>query len=217
MTELLKGDMWQEVENTSSTSALRADAPAFVPAPPSTITTDSPEAELQQTTEVKEIGQNGASLVQHSLLEDKPEEAERDVQVPEIEVKLPEDTKIPARHAKVVRVKIVNPEQVKKILVNMLIPRRNTLLEEGIVVTNSLVQSDPEGCFKIIMENHSLNSVHLSRGQDVGVLELVTLIPMEGISSVQDLQLRADGTEESVLLCNVQPRVDTLIKEIPIN
>ena len=84
------------------------------------------------------------------------------------------------------------------------------------MVTNSLVQSDPEGCFKIIMENYSLNSVHLSWGQDVGVLELVTFIPVEGISSVQDLQLRADGTEESVLLCNVQPRVDTLIKEIPI-
>ena len=77
MTELLKGDMWQEVEDTSSTSALRVDTPTFVPASPSTITTESPEAKLQQTTEVKEIGQNGVSLVQHSLLEDKPEEAER--------------------------------------------------------------------------------------------------------------------------------------------
>ena len=177
MTELLKGDMWQEVEDTSSTSALQVDTPAFVPASPSTITTESPEAKLQQTTEVKEIGQNVVSLVQHSLLEDKQEEAERGAQGPEIEVKLLEDTKIPGQHAKVVRVKIVNPEQLKKISVNMLIPRRNTLLEEGIVVTNSLIHSDPEGCFKIIMENYSLNSVHLSRGQEVGVLKLVTLIP----------------------------------------
>ena len=114
-------------------------------------------------------------------------------------MKLLGDTKIPAQHAKVVRVKIVNPEQLKKISVNMLIPRRNTLLEEGIVVTNLLIHSDPEGCFKIIMENYSLNSVHLSRGQEVGVLELVTLIPLERISSGQDLQLGADGIEESVL------------------
>ena len=31
MTELLKGDIWQEVENTSRTSVLRVDAPVFVP------------------------------------------------------------------------------------------------------------------------------------------------------------------------------------------
>ena len=88
--------MWQKVEDTSSTSALRVDAPAFVSASPSTITIESPEAKLQQTTEGKEIGQNGVSLVQHSLLEDKPEEAEKDVQGPEIEVKLLKDTKTPA-------------------------------------------------------------------------------------------------------------------------
>ena len=70
----------------------------------------------------------------------------------------------------------------------------------------------------MFQDNHGKSQLELlSRGQDVGVLELVTLIPLEGISSVQDLQLGPDGTEESVQLCNVQPRVDTLIKEIPIN
>ena len=97
----------------------------------------------------------------------------------------------------------------------MLIPRRSTLLEDGIVVTNSLIQSDPEGCFQIITENHSLNSVHLSQEQIVGVLKFVTLIPLEEISRVQNFQLGAGRTEESVLLCNVQPRVDAFIKKYP--
>ena len=56
----------------------------------------------------------------------------------------------------------------------MLIPRRNTLLEERIVVNNSLIQSDPEWCFKIMMENYSLNTVHLGREEIVGTLDLVS-------------------------------------------
>ena len=84
MTELLKGDIWQEAENTSSISALRADASVFVPVLPSTRTTESPEAQLQQTVGVI---QNGVLPAQPSILEDKPEETGKDANEPEIRVK----------------------------------------------------------------------------------------------------------------------------------
>ena len=72
------------------------------------------------------------------------------------------------------------------------------------------------GNFKII-ENHSLNSVHLRQKQFVGILELVILIPLKKISKVWGLQLDASRTEESILLYSVQPRVNTLVEEMPIN
>ena len=56
----------------------------------------------------------------------------------------------------------------------MLTLRNSILLEEGTVLTNSLVQPDQKGCFKIIMKNHSLNSVYLKQEWIVGALESVT-------------------------------------------
>lgn len=47
----------------------------------------------------------------------------------------------------------------------------------------------------------------------MGALESVTLISLEEISRVKDLQLGAGGAEENVILCNVRPRVDILVKE----
>ena len=117
-----------------------------------------------------------------------------------------------------VQVKVVNPEEVKKrISVNTLIPRNSSLLQEGIVITNSLVQPDQEECLKIIMENHSLNSVYLKQEQIVGALESVIQIPVEEISRVQDLQLGAGGKEESIQLYSEQPRAGGLMEEIPIS
>ena len=116
MTELLKGDIWQEVEDTPTTPALWADAPVFIPPSPSTTTTKLSKAPLQRATRVKE---SGVSPIQPSLLECKPEEAEKDANGPEVRVKLLKDTKIPAQHAKVVQVKIENPERIeKRIIVN---------------------------------------------------------------------------------------------------
>ena len=167
---------------------MRADVPVFVPDSPSAATAESTETQLQQTTQNKVTVWNEGPPAQPSLSEDRPEEARKNVNMPEVRVKLLKDTKVPAWHAKVVRVKVVNPEQVKKrISVNMLIPRNSNLLEERIVITNSLVKLDQEGYFKIMMENHSLNSVYLKQEQIVGALESVTQIPVEEISEVQDL------------------------------
>jgi len=52
--------------------------------------------------------------------------------------------------------------------------------------------------------------VYLYHEQIDETLELVMLIPSEMILRVTDLQLEASEKENSVLLCNVQPRVDTV-------
>ena len=53
ITELLRGDIWQEVEDTSSTSALRADAPVFVPDSPSAATAESPEPNYSKLPRIR--------------------------------------------------------------------------------------------------------------------------------------------------------------------
>ena len=88
MTELLKGDIWQEVENTSSTSALRADTPVFVPDSPCAATAETPETQFQQTTQSKETVWNEVPPARPSLSEGRSEEAGKNVNMPEVRVKL---------------------------------------------------------------------------------------------------------------------------------
>ena len=99
----------------------------------------------------------------------------------------------------------------------MLKLQSNDFRRQGIVITDSLVQPDGEGCFKIFVENHSLESVYLDQKETIGVLESVTPIPSKMIPTVMDLQWRNSEKEENILLCNVQPRVNTLLKDIPVN
>lgn len=233
MTELLKGQIWQEVCSTSSTSSLRVDAPIFTPA--STVisaeeTPETPQGQVHKTRKNNETTQTEPQAIQSSPLEKKENELREAESLsrktnssePSVGVKLLKDTRIPARHSKIVQVKVVDPELTmngltNEVSINMLKPRNTHLQEQGIVITNSLIQPDEEGCFKIFIENHSLDSVYLDQEQIVGALELVTPVPSEMIPETKDLQLGRGEKEDSISLYNVQPRVDTLVKEIPIN
>ena len=80
-----------------------ANAPVFVPDSSSAITAESPETQLQQTTQSKDTVWNEGPPAQPSLSEDRPEEARKNINMPQVRVKLLRDnTKVPAWYAKVV-------------------------------------------------------------------------------------------------------------------
>ena len=173
MMELLEGRVWQN-HTTADTSPLRADAPAFVPG--TTMVTQGMESQslLIDTEAAQEAKQTTAPEQPSFMSADNRNGLEATAKEDDLEVgvKLRKTVRIPARHAKVVPVKVTDMEVIKsKASVNMLKPGNWNLLEQGVVITNSLVQPDRDGCFKIFVENRGFSSVYLDQEQVIGDLE----------------------------------------------
>jgi len=60
--------------------------------------------------------------------------------------------------------------------------------------------------------------VHLEATQFVGLLSSVTQVPSEKLPKIWNEQFEpvSDGKVDAIL-CNMQPRVETLLQSVPIN
>jgi len=86
--------------------------------------------------------------------------------------------------------------------------------ESEVLVSTSLVQPR---CFKVLIENHGMCPVNLEANHVMGVLASAFPVPMEKVLGLWDEQFESVSNDGDIMLCHMQPRVESLLQTVPVN
>ena len=95
-------------------------------------------------------------------------------------------TRLPSRQAKVVKAQVSNNSKAKDVVFE---PYKFLLDDQGLVMTEALVEPNKEGYVKLWIENHENHPVSLEAGTTLGQLQAVQVINRDEVPEVFHLQV----------------------------